>query len=112
VNADISSVLSGMLSNPEMLSRAMEMAKGLADSGVLSSLSASFGDKSDGDERDGSAAPAKARADGRAENSSDRIALLRAIKPFVNEDKCEKIELVIKLIGAFEMLRGIGKGSK
>lgn len=127
---DMSTLISGMLSDPEMLSRAMNIAKGLASSGVLSSL-LSQGDKGSGkgechdnpsesascsDEKGallrsgcgGSAGDGLDKGERRKPGNAERTALLHALKPYVSEDKREKIELIIKLMSVLDAAHGIG----
>ena len=124
---DMSALISGMLSDPEMLSKAMNIAKGLASSGVLSSFLA---DDGKGDAVSVSAEGEKHSSGGEAVSQSlerqdndggrggekkrkkpgnaERIALLYALKPYLSEDKCEKIELIIKLMSVFDAAHSLG----
>ena len=118
MNADISNILSGMLSDPEMLSKAMNIAKGLASSGVLSSFMPSDGrEEGAGERTEEKSTPIPSdRSEGgqggderkKKPGNAERIALLLALKPYVIEEKRERLELIIKLMSVFDAARGLG----
>ncbi len=134
---DMGSVLSKLLEDPESLGKVMNIASALSSSGALSGLSlgnaglnsinnddgsfqneesnkrAITGDHMQTDERtkqtyqemkhDGNSN----RKQGHKIRSCDRIRLLEAMRPFLSEDKRDKLEVVIKILGLADAAGGL-----
>ena len=95
---DISELFSKAMENPEMLARAAEIAKSLSGSGLFSKDDEKSGTDSRPREEKKEPLPIK----------GDRIQLLEALKPFVREDKRDKIDMVIKLMKIASLAGGSG----
>ena len=95
---DISELFSKAMENPEMLARAAEIAKSLSGSGLFSKDDEKSGTDSKPREEKKDPLPIK----------GERIQLLEALKPFVSEDKRDKIDMVIKLMKIASLAKGSG----
>ena len=95
---DISELFSKAMENPEMLARAAEIAKSLSGSGLFSKDDKKSGTDSKPREEKKDPLPIK----------GERIQLLEALKPFVSEDKRDKIDMVIKLMKIASLAKGSG----
>lgn len=117
-----SSIIKSALENPEMLAKAMSIARELSASGVLSGL---FSDGDGGASEDSS--PSEKVADSQAEKKNEgaprekeerrptdsisadkKIKLLEAMKPFVSDRRREGIDTVIKIVKMLEIASGAG----
>lgn len=115
---DSSDILKSALANPEMLAKAMSVAKELASSGALSGIMGNMQNDSVNSEK---AAHDKPKNDFSEKDSEcektpkppksdditdkDRIRLLEALKPYVKPDKRDKLETVINLMGLLGTLK-------
>jgi hypothetical protein len=136
---DFSSLISGILSNPEMLSGIMNAVSALGSSPLGSILQASKNppptndtQKEDSDNdlfnnRDTTLSPASqsvppshrqkhnasdqkdAPPSPPRQNSQDRQALLYALKPFLGEKRGEKIDFILKVLALLDAADGFNK---
>ena len=95
---DLSELLSKAMENPEMLARATELAKSLSGSGLFTKE----------DEKSGTEIRAREEKKDNNPVKGDRIQLLEALKPFVRDDKRDKIDMVIKLMKIASLAGGSG----
>ncbi len=124
-NEDLGQKLQAMLSDPESMSRLAGMASALASSGVLSGLMG--GDRAEDAERGTSEAeavtaepmPAEAaseNAQGAAVGTTIRTvnsrhsALLRALKPYLGEQKQARIDQMMRLLQLAELADTVLRG--
>lgn len=129
---DLDRMLQKVMSNPEMLKSAMEIAGKLSESGALGSLlsglggapeekadsGASFAGKNSAGERDADpeGAPEAEHASvilptgkaGRRRDIARHRKLLEALELYVSEDKRDKLELVIRLLDIVELAGRMG----
>ncbi len=107
---DISGALGKALENPEMLSKAMEIAKTLSDTGLLSSLGPKSSESSNDSEKDKEVFSKRESSSQNVKKDSgkDRLLLLEALKPYVREDRRDKIDLVIKIMRIAEFAKKNG----
>ena len=136
-NGDLSSMLQKLLSDPQMLGRAMEMAGKLKDSGLLDGAIARAGGSED--VRAGASASdvgayrrredayieddGKSKAAGRTplggmqdalRGGSEDVAakqrkeLLTAIRPFLGRERQERIDGILKILQLLELLKTAG----
>lgn len=87
-----SDVLSGLLSNPEILSKLPAMIETLKP--ILSNAS----------ENKSSAVPNSSERK-TASDSKKRIALLSALKPYMSKERCEAIDYIIKISQLTDMFK-------
>ena len=115
---DMGAVLSRLMEDPESLGKVMNIASALSASGALGGMSpgntsgarepvSSDADGSDvGLQASVSASRGMSEANGTGRHTNtkrirqcDRIRLLEAMRPFVSDDKRDKLEVVIKILG-------------
>ena len=132
-NADFSSVLQKLLEDPDMLTRAMETAGKLKDSGLLDGLLPSDGktetprdteapassaqgayarresayieDKSG---KDRLPVPGNAASDEEARKAKQRKELLSAVRPFMSRERQERIDGILKILQLLELMQQFG----
>ena len=104
---DFSGIIGKALEDPEMLSRAVDMAKTLSQSGLFSDMGSGGSGSAIDDNGIKSVSDGEKREDHKEKNdikkgqtgeNKDRLLLLEALKPYVPFEKREKIDLVIKLV--------------
>ena len=118
-NDAFSSMLNNILSNPEMMSMVSSMAEQLKNGSVPKA-----------DEADDTAPPPAAEASAHAQNDissalsalaplisggiggnskldNDRACLLRALKPYLSEGRCEAIEYIIKFSKITDVIKNL-----
>lgn len=99
---DLSAILKTVSQNPEMLTQAMQMAESLKDSGLLSGiLSRQKDEKQDTEER---AEPTGRETGGNEKPPGNsryqrHHALLLALRPYLSEERKERVDLLIRLLG-------------
>ena len=124
-NDDLGQKLNAMLSDPESLSRLAGMASALASSGVLSGLiGGSGGQREDGDSAaEGDGEPqlpaAVTGGGGQGEASGNRLihaassrhsTLLRALKPYLGQEKQARIDQMMRLLQLAELADTVLRG--
>ena len=95
---DLGSILNGVLSDPEMLKRAMETAEQLKASGALDGLIPS------GKESNSSATEEKKTS----EKFDRHRRLLEALLPYLGETRREKADMLLKMLRLLELADGMG----
>lgn len=95
-NNDLSSIISSVTSDPEMMSKLLGMASSL-------SASASVPEKTS--ENEEHAEQALAVSGGNHHSSSNRARLIAALKPYLNDDRREKADKLLSLISLLELTR-------
>lgn len=124
---DFDRMLQNLMSNPEMLKTAFEMAGKLSESGALGSLLSGLGSSGGTPEEKappaGNSPAAEASAEAGAEASTPVLPaskehrrrdmsrhrkLLEALELYVSEDKRDKLELVIRLLDIVELAGRMG----
>lgn len=117
-NDAFSSMLSGILSNPEMMSMVSSMAEQLKNS---SSPKAESTDDSPPPAAEVAAHPQKdisgalgalaplisGGLGGTSKADNDRACLLRALKPYLSEGRCEAIEYIIKFSKITDVIKNL-----
>lgn len=131
-NDDLGEKLNAMLSDPESLSRLAGMASALASSGVLSGLMGSSGSARNDGPDEGSTETAANQGEDQhtAENpSAEKLpaevssghgtiravngrhaALLRALKPYLGEQKQARIDQMMRLLQLAELADAVLRG--
>ncbi len=126
-NDDLGQKLNAMLSDPESMSRLAGMASALASSGILSGLMGNGdGTQADGATRgDTEAAVNQGRDDSSGENlpaeavsgpgniwavNGRHAALLRALKPYLGEQKQARIDQMMRLLQLAELADTVLRG--
>lgn len=122
---DMGPMLSKLLEDPQSLGKVMNIASALSSSGALSGLSfGNGGEKENGriysdaqNAHSESAAKQTYTEVNQGENSNrkqghkirpcDRIRLLEAMRPFLSDDKRDKLEVVIKILGLADAAGGL-----
>ena len=111
---DFSSLISGILSNPEMLSGIMNAVSALgslspkAPENDAAPQNESHVDAPQGQlpfESKINAQPTAAKSG----SSGDRRALLHALKPFLGEKRGEKIDFILKVLALLDAAEGFNK---
>lgn len=95
-------LLKGISENPEMLSKAMNLASMLASSGALDSM---MGKKPK--EIPSRVAEEQSKSVGKKGGYRERIALLEAMRPFISDAKKDRLELLIRILGVMELYDGV-----
>lgn len=115
---DMSEMLAKMLSDPEALGKVMNIASTLSASGAFSGISLG-GDTSreekprvSDNEIKQTVAPTYDKEEKHIPHrpqirQCDRIRLLEAMRPFLGEDKRDKLDVVIKILGLAEAAGGL-----
>lgn len=137
---DFSSIISGILSNPEMLSGIMNTVSALSSSGIGAILqgsqknsndtpvqqSANYDDQSNQGPSEGAPPVIDTLFEDRQNksdekpygspnytsphnSSSQRRALLYALKPFLGEKRGEKIDFILKVLALLDAAEGFNK---
>lgn len=118
---DMGSMLSKLLEDPESLGKVMNIASTLSSSGVLNGISLGGSDKAENTEAreiKSESVSKQNMPEMRREESfnerrerrirpCDRIRLLEAMRPFLSDDKRDKLEVVIKIIGLADAAGGL-----
>ena len=133
---DMGSMIAKMLEDPEALGKVMSIAGTLSSSGILNGLSLgensekeSSGEETANDSREENAVSTyQTQGQGqtnegvppkqslpqssprRKVKSCDRIRLLEAMRPFLSDDKRDKLDVVIKIIGLADAAGGLYRG--
>ncbi|MBE6608835.1 MAG: hypothetical protein E7633_09810 [Ruminococcaceae bacterium] len=134
---DMGSMIAKMLEDPEALGKVMSLAGTLSSSGLLSGLSFGESDVNKNEtekktfEESGNASVENSEQEGRKTNqnkfveesvtknhtashrkvkSSDRIRLLEAMRPFLSDEKRDKLDVVIKILGLADAAGGLYRG--
>lgn len=113
MNGDVMNMLSSIMQDPKAMEKAMSMANMLASSGILEGMQSKNEEPKETNDtgalnnilsslpqKDESAPSHKGQV-----SMNDRLALLCAIRPYLKEDKAEKLDSVIrilKIVGALE----------
>lgn len=122
-------LLKGISENPEMLSKAMNIASMLASSGALDSMmgkvpkenptvpplqtsSEEKTDRSDRSDRSDTTKKAVTEGAGKKGGYRERIALLEAMRPFISDTKKDRLELLIRILGVMELYDGVKSGGR
>ncbi len=88
-------ILSGLLSNPEMLAKLPAMIETVKP--LLQNLSPQASEKTEKKEEE--SVHSKKRENDR------RVALLLALKPYLSQSRCDAIDYIVKISGITEMFR-------
>ena len=132
-NADLSAAFEKLLSDPEMLTRAMETAEKLKGSGLLDGLLSGMGEgkekpsagtpaftagayrQADGaySEESGRAAPESAlvgvsRNPDETLSARQRRELLTAMRPFLGRERRERVDGILKILQLLELVQKLG----
>ena len=127
------SILQRLTEDPEMMSKAMQMASMLAGSDMFKNLGANLGASNGGERFEGTLSRIEdepAHGDGQGGipegltgggpggrqstgkrmpgTHEQRIKLLEAMRPFVPEDRRSKIDFIIKLLGLLHVANELG----
>lgn len=104
-------LLKGISENPEMLSKAMNLASMLASSGALDSV---MGKKPKESPMVSPPQIAEERSEsiGKKGGYRERIALLEAMRPFISDAKRDRLELLIRILGVMELYDGVKSGGR
>ena len=107
---DISTLLSGVLSNPEMLSKIMGVASTLSSSGILEGNSDNKTENQKAEEVHAEHVPEHIQKSGKnSEDAEKRRALLYALKPFLGEKRREKIDFILKVLALLDAAESFNK---
>ncbi len=126
-NDDLGEKLNAMLSDPESLSRLAGMASALASSGVLSGLMGNPGAGGDGKTASAEAnvassteenrpfdtlpaEPQKSSQNGIRAVNGRHSALLRALKPYLGQEKQARIDQMMRLLQLAELADTVLRG--
>ena len=119
-NDGLEKVLQSVLSDPESMSRLAGMASALASSGVLSGLmggekpSAAAETTTDGEAADMSVVPSEGGSGSSVASlhgvSGRHTALLRALKPYLGQEKQTRIDQMVKLLQLAELADTVLRG--
>lgn len=118
---DISSVISGVLKDPEMLSRIMGVAANLSASGIFGdskseSIPTESEPKAENAPLSHDSAPREdlSTKNERSFNDSSekRRALLCALKPFFSEKRRDKIDFILKVLALLDAADSFNKPKK
>ena len=120
---DISSLLSGVLKDPEMLSKIMGVAANLSSSGIFSelkneSIPTESEPRSENTVSQANASGASVFSDPKRNESSfkdsaeKRRALLYALKPFLGEKRRDKIDFILKVLALLDAADSFNKPKK
>ena len=92
---DQNDMLQALLSDPERLSAA------------ISAVSSVFGSQNGADgEKNGSGEPPAQKESVSVIKSSDGIALLRALKPFLSKEKQDRVDRAVKMLALADLASG------
>ena len=122
-NEDLGQKLNAVLSDPERLQQLAGMANALASSGMLSGMLGGLDKKTEDEASDTSsnlpAASVSAKEDGGKDGmpteiiraaSSRHSALLRALKPYLGEEKQARIDQMMRLLQLAELADTVLRG--
>ena len=115
MNGDVMNMLSSIMQDPKAMEKAMSMANMLASSGILEGMQSQNEEPKETKDTGApnniqSSLPQKSGSE-HGQNAkgqvsmNDRLALLCAIRPYLKEDKAEKLDSVIrilKIVGTLE----------
>lgn len=99
-------LLKGIAENPEMLSKAMNLASTLSASGALDGLLGGTQAKRETPSQP-IPPPEMAKKTGTSGLYRERIALLEAMLPFISDTKRDRLELLIRILGVMELYDGV-----
>ena len=115
-NDAFSSMLNGILSNPEMLSMVSSLAEQLKNNASRPTEAVSESEPvapvSSNHQKDlqsaiGALAPLLSGGKGGSKADNDRACLLRALKPYLSPGRCEAIEYIIKLSKITDVIKNL-----
>lgn len=117
---DFSSIISGVLGNPEALSKIMGVAANLSASGIFGdskneSIPADSTPQEDTSTKNESSEPVffhKGKEDSFQDSAEKRRALLYALKPFLGEKRREKIDFILKVLALLDAADSFNKPKK
>ena len=105
-NADISKLLSGIMSDPETLSKVMNLASELKNqSGKPQSEPAFDRQETNAGGIDLSKLTGALGGSFGDERAKNRVKLLSALKPYMQDSRSEKIDFIIKMLGVLEAVK-------
>ena len=115
MNGDVMNMLSSIMQDPKAMEKAMSMANMLASSGILEGMQGKNEEANKtpgGDALNNILSSLPQKSGEKSEKSgkeqismNDRLALLCAIRPYLKEDKAQRLDSVIrilKLVGTLE----------
>lgn len=113
-------LLKGISENPEMLSKAMNIASMLASSGALDSMTGmtgmtgKTGMTGEVPKESSTVPPLQTASEGAGKKGGyrERIALLEAMRPFISDAKKDRLELLIRILGVMELYDGVKSGGR
>lgn len=99
-------LLKGIAENPEMLSKAMNLASTLSASGALDGLLGGGQTKKETPTKP-TPPPEIPKKTETVGGYRERIALLEAMLPFISDAKKDRLELLIRILGVMELYDGV-----
>ncbi len=115
-NDAFSSMLNGILSNPEMLSMVSSLAEQLKNNASQpaeavneseAAVPVSAPPQKDIQSAIGALAPLLSGGKGGSKTDNDRACLLRALKPYLSQGRCEAIEYIIRLSKITDVIKNL-----